>query len=159
MKKESEAHEASSLLFHRDEVPNVMVMDGAKAQIEGQFRSKLRDAGCHIKQTEPHTQSYNMGEGGVCELKIWVERQILLSGCPKKFVDDCIIREALLITKARQAHKYPIPPWEMIHLPMGDNALYVPPYTVYTAVCNKSLTATYQYKISNPSNKELVNNN
>jgi hypothetical protein len=34
-----------------------------------------------------------------------------------------------------------------------------PPYTVYTAVCNKSLTSTYQCKISNPSNKVLVNNN
>jgi hypothetical protein len=44
------------------------------------------------------------------------------------------------------------------HLPVGDNALCAPPYEVYTAVCNKSLTATYQYKISNPSNKVLVNN-
>jgi hypothetical protein len=33
MKKESEAHEALSLLFHRDGVPNVMVMDGAKSQV------------------------------------------------------------------------------------------------------------------------------
>jgi hypothetical protein len=49
MNKESEAHEALSLLFHRDGLPNVMVMDGAKAQVEGQFRKKLRDAGCHIK--------------------------------------------------------------------------------------------------------------
>jgi hypothetical protein len=46
MKKESEAHEALSLLFHRDGVTNVMVMDGAKAQTEGQFRRKLCDAGC-----------------------------------------------------------------------------------------------------------------
>jgi hypothetical protein len=44
MKKESEAHEALSLLFHRDGVPKVMVMDVAKAQVEGEFRSKLRDA-------------------------------------------------------------------------------------------------------------------
>jgi hypothetical protein len=35
MKKEKEAHEDLSLLFHRDEVPNGMVMDGAKAQVEG----------------------------------------------------------------------------------------------------------------------------
>jgi hypothetical protein len=33
MKKEKEAHEALSLLFHRDGVPNFMVMDGAKAQV------------------------------------------------------------------------------------------------------------------------------
>jgi hypothetical protein len=33
MKKESEAHEALSLLFHSDGVLHVMVMDGAKAQV------------------------------------------------------------------------------------------------------------------------------
>jgi hypothetical protein len=55
MKIESEAHEAPYLLFHRDGVPNVMVMDGAKAQVEGEFRRKVCDAGCHIKQIEPHT--------------------------------------------------------------------------------------------------------
>jgi hypothetical protein len=79
MKKEKEAHEALSLLFHRDGVPNVMVMDGAKAQV--------------IKQTEPHTQSSNMGEGAVRELKKGVGRQMLRSGCPKRLWDDCIIRE------------------------------------------------------------------
>jgi hypothetical protein len=51
LKEEKEEHEALSLLFHRDGVPNVMVMDGDKAQVEGEFRRKLRDAGCHIKQT------------------------------------------------------------------------------------------------------------
>jgi hypothetical protein len=35
LKKEKEAHEALYFLFHRDGVPNVMVMDGAKAQVEG----------------------------------------------------------------------------------------------------------------------------
>jgi hypothetical protein len=63
MKKESEAHEALSLLFHRYVVLNVMVVDGAKAQVEGQFRRKLCDVGCHIKQTETHTPSSNMGVG------------------------------------------------------------------------------------------------
>jgi hypothetical protein len=94
LKKEKEAHEALSLLFHRDGVPNVMVMDGAKSQVEGEFRRKLCDAGFHIKQTEPHTQSSNMGEGAVRELKKGIGRKKLLSGCPKRFWDDCIIREA-----------------------------------------------------------------
>jgi hypothetical protein len=71
-----------------------MVLDGAKAQTEGEFRRKLRDAGCHINQTEPHTQSSNMGEGGVRELKRGVGRQMLRSGCPKRLWYDFIIREA-----------------------------------------------------------------
>jgi hypothetical protein len=49
MKKEIEAYEALSLLFHIYGVPNVMVMDGANAQVQVNFRWKLRDAGCHIK--------------------------------------------------------------------------------------------------------------
>jgi hypothetical protein len=53
----------------------------------------LRDAGCNIKQTEPHTQSSNIGEGGVRELKKGVGRQMLRSGCLKLFWDDRIIRE------------------------------------------------------------------
>jgi hypothetical protein len=71
-----------------------MVMDGAKAQVEGGFRRKLRDAGCSIKQTEPHTQSSNMGEGAVRELKKGIGRQMLRSGYPTCLWDDCIIREA-----------------------------------------------------------------
>jgi hypothetical protein len=94
MKTESEAHEAVSLLLHRDAVPNLMVMDGAKAQTEGKYRRKLCDAGCHIKQTEPHIQTSNMGEGRVRELKRRVGRQMLRSGCPKRLWDDCKIREA-----------------------------------------------------------------
>jgi hypothetical protein len=51
IQKEIEAREALSLLFHRDRVPDVMVMDGSKEKTEGQFRRKLCDAGFHIKQT------------------------------------------------------------------------------------------------------------
>jgi hypothetical protein len=94
LNKEKEAHEALSLLFHRDGVPTGMVMDGAKSQVEGEFRRKLCDAGCHINQTEPHTQSSNMGEGAVCAFKKGVGRHMLRSGFPKRFWDDCIIREA-----------------------------------------------------------------
>jgi hypothetical protein len=38
LKKEKEAHESLTLIFHRNGVPNVMVMDGSKAQVEGHFR-------------------------------------------------------------------------------------------------------------------------
>jgi hypothetical protein len=72
MAKEKDAHEALSLLFHRDDrdgVPNVMVMDGTKAQIQGVFRRKLCEDGCHIKQTDPHTPKSNASEGSIRELK------------------------------------------------------------------------------------------
>jgi hypothetical protein len=69
MAKEKDDHEAPSLLFHRDDVPNIMVMDGAKAYIQGGFRWKLREAGCHIKQTETHKPTSNAAEGSIRELK------------------------------------------------------------------------------------------
>jgi hypothetical protein len=47
MKLESEACEVISMLFHRYGVPNVMVMDGVKAQTEVEFRRKLSDAESH----------------------------------------------------------------------------------------------------------------
>jgi hypothetical protein len=94
MSKEKDAHEALSLLFHRDGVPNVMVMDGAKAQIQGDFRRKLREAGCHIKQTEPHTPKSNAEEGSIREPKRGVGREMVRSGSPKRLWDDCLVREA-----------------------------------------------------------------
>jgi hypothetical protein len=94
MNLESKAHDALSFLFHRNGVPNVMVVDGSKSQVEGEFRSKLYDAGCHIKQTDPHTHSSNMGEGGVREFKRGVGRQMISSACLKQLWDECIIREA-----------------------------------------------------------------
>jgi hypothetical protein len=39
-----------------------------------------------------------MGEGGVRELKIGVGQQMLRSVCPKRCWDDCIIREAYVIS-------------------------------------------------------------
>jgi hypothetical protein len=94
MAKEKDAHEALSLLFHRDGVPNIMVMDGAKAQIQGDFWRKLREAGCHIKQTEPHTPKSNAAEGSTRELKRGVGREMVRSGAPKRLWDDCLVREA-----------------------------------------------------------------
>jgi hypothetical protein len=63
--KKKDAHEALSLLFHRDGVPNVMVMDGAKAQIKGDFRRKLCESGCHIKHMYPRMPKSNVAEGSI----------------------------------------------------------------------------------------------
>jgi hypothetical protein len=79
-----EAYEALSFLFHIYGVPNAMVMDGSKAQVQGDFRRKLRDNGCHIEHTEPYNVKSNLGEGGVRKLKQGVGREILRSGCPKR---------------------------------------------------------------------------
>jgi hypothetical protein len=94
MAKEKDAHDAISLLFHWDGVPNVMVMDGYNAHIQGDFRRKLREAGCHIKQTEPHTPKSNAAEGSIRELKRGVGREMVRYGAPKRLWYDCLAIEA-----------------------------------------------------------------
>jgi hypothetical protein len=94
MAKEKDAHEALSMLFHRDGVPNIMVMDGAKAQIQGGLRWKLRESVCHIKHTEPHTPKSNAAEGSIRELKRGVGHEMVRSGAPKHLWNDYLVREA-----------------------------------------------------------------
>ena len=53
MKVRSEAHEALSLLFQRDRVPPAIICDNAKEMILGEVNRKLKEALCHLRQTEP----------------------------------------------------------------------------------------------------------
>jgi hypothetical protein len=59
-------------------------------------------------------------------------------------------------TSGKAGAQIPQLPWETIHPPGGDYAECVYPHKVYTAECDKSLTATYQCKTPIPSNKLLV---
>ena len=59
MKTKGKAHEALSLMFQREGIPLSMVMDGLKEQMMGQFRRKLVDAHCQLKQTELYSPWQN----------------------------------------------------------------------------------------------------
>ena len=102
MKKKSEAHETLSLLFSRDGVPNVMIMDGAREQVMGEFRKKCRQASLHVRQTEPHTPFSNAAESAIRELKKGVARQMVRAKAPKVLWDHCVEREALI--RSNTAH-------------------------------------------------------
>jgi type II secretory pathway component HofQ len=69
MQTKSQAHETLSMLHQQVGVPNVMIMDGSKEQTLGQFRHKCRQAGSHVKQTEPYSPWQNAAEGAIRELK------------------------------------------------------------------------------------------
>ena len=94
MGKKSEAHEGLSLLFQREGVPNTMIMDNAREQTMGLFRRKCREAGVHVKQTEPHSPWSNAAEAAIRELKKGVGRQMVRSAAPKRLWDNCLAREA-----------------------------------------------------------------
>ena len=43
--------------------------DGAREQVMGEFRHEVRQADCHVKQTEPYSTWQNAAEGTIRELK------------------------------------------------------------------------------------------
>jgi hypothetical protein len=83
MEKKSQAHEALALLFTRDVVPPIIICDGAKKQILGEFCRKAHQADCHVRQTEPYMPQSNFAETAIKELKNGVGRKMFSSQVPK----------------------------------------------------------------------------
>ena len=55
MNKKSEAHEALSLLFQWEGVPNTTIMHGALEQLKEKFCKKCQEVNSHVKQLKPYT--------------------------------------------------------------------------------------------------------
>ena len=83
MKQKGEAHKTLSLLFHCDGVPLSMIADNSKEQILGEFKRKLNEANCHLRQTEPYSPWMQAAEGCTQELKRGVSRMMVRIGSPK----------------------------------------------------------------------------
>eukprot|EP00957_Ditylum_brightwellii_P109715 8368732-Ditylum_brightwellii.AAC.1 len=75
-------------------------------QIGGEFHRKVQEAGCYLKSTEPHTPWINYADNTIREIKKASTRKMQSEGYPKRFLDDCIELEAMIISHA--AH----PLWE-----------------------------------------------
>ena len=103
-KNKGEAHEALSLLFQRDGVPPACIVDGAKEQVLGEFRRKLKEASCllKLKQTEPYSPWQNASEGANRELKRGSGRKMMKQRSPKKLWDDCLDLESYI--RSNTAH-------------------------------------------------------
>ena len=96
MQRKSEAHEALSLLFSCHGVPHTMIMDGSKEQILGEFKKKLRQADCRLKQIEPRSPWMNDAERAIKELKLGSGRKMMKSKAPKCLWDHCLELEATI---------------------------------------------------------------
>ena len=112
MTKKSDAPFALDRLFRHEGVPPKMIMDGSKEQNLGDFTRKLRDAGCHRKQIEPHSPWMNLCEGEIRELKRGSTRKMLKRNEPKKIWDHCLdlesrIRSAITLPCFDLDHKTP----------------------------------------------------
>jgi hypothetical protein len=96
MNKKSEAHEALLVLHQREGVPNIMVRDSSKEQLLGMFCHKCRQAGSHVKQTEPYTPWSNAMEGAIHEVNQGDGWEMVCSCAQKGLWDVCLEREALV---------------------------------------------------------------
>ena len=96
MQRKGDAHQTLSLLFQRDGVPPTMIVDNSKEQTQGDFRRKLREADCHLKQTEPYSPWMQACEGCIRELKRGSSRQMIRTGSPKCLWDHCIELQAYI---------------------------------------------------------------
>ena len=102
MQSKSDAHETLSLLFSRHGVPIILIIDGAKEQVQGKFKRKARQADCRLKRTEPYSPWANAAEGAIRELKKSFGRKMLRSKAPRKLWDHCLMLEATI--RAHTAH-------------------------------------------------------
>jgi len=103
MRTKSQAHEALSLLYKRDGVPNIMVMDGAREQVHGDFRRKNREVDTHVKQTEPHLPWMHAAEGAIRELKKCHGRDMVREQSSKVLWDHCLERQGFVRSSISQS--------------------------------------------------------
>jgi hypothetical protein len=73
-----------------------MVLDGSNEQTKGDFRCKLREADCHLRQTEAYFLWMQAAEGSIRELKRGVSWKMIRTGLPKVLWDHCIELETLI---------------------------------------------------------------
>ena len=96
MRQESEAHEALSTVFRRDGVPPKIVVDNSKTQTLSKFKSKCREADCHLVTTEPYSPWMMAAEGAIKQMKLVSSRQMMSEGSPKRLWNHCIELEGLV---------------------------------------------------------------
>ena len=104
MEKKSDVHEGISLMFARDGVPNVLIMDNSKEQTLGTFRKKAREGNFWIKQTEPYTPWSNSAKSAIRELKKGSAQKMLKTHSPKRLWDNCIELEAYIRSHTANVH-------------------------------------------------------
>jgi uroporphyrinogen-III synthase len=90
LRKEADDREVLSLLAQRDGMPEVLVMDGPKAQTQGEFRKKCHEFDIHVKQLEAYDSKSNAAECGVRELKRGTGLKQLRANIPKVLWDPCV---------------------------------------------------------------------
>ena len=90
MDKNRDSNEALALFFQWYGVPPKMIVEGSKDQNLGDFKHKVAEDGCHLRQTEPESLWQMTLEGRICELKKGIGRKMTKMKSPKVLWYDCL---------------------------------------------------------------------
>ena len=99
MAKKMDSHATLHLLFQRDGVTPKNIVVGSKEQTLGDFKRKVVEAGCYLRQTEPESPWKVATEGIICERKRGSGRKITKIKSPKVLWDNCLELEAYIRSK------------------------------------------------------------
>jgi hypothetical protein len=91
-----DAHEALSLVFKRDGVPQKLVCNGAKETKNSTFHKKCKEAGCGFAVTEPYSPWQNTCEREIREVKKGVARTLVRTEAPIRTWDWCMEWESAI---------------------------------------------------------------
>jgi len=91
---ERNIHTAYKRLFKEVGVPMKLIVDQAKAQVQGEAKKVCDEAGCQIVELEKYTPASNRAERTIQELKMETRRDVRLSGSPLVFWCYCMERRA-----------------------------------------------------------------
>ena len=94
MKTKGKVYHSLSLLFLHEGIPKMLIMDGARGQVMGEFSRNARQADCQVKQMEPYSPWQNAAEAMIKELEKGTGRKMIRTGSPKVLWDDCLELEA-----------------------------------------------------------------
>ena len=104
MRSKSDAHKGMTQMFQDVGVPHTIVVDNAKEQILGDFKSKASAHGARIKSTEPYSPWQQAAEGVIKEIKRSSLRKQVKMKSPYALWDHSIELEALI--RSHTAHGY-----------------------------------------------------
>ena len=102
MSFERDIHSTYKRLFKDVRVPRKLIVDGAKAQVEGEARKICNEVGCEIVELEKYTPASNRAEHTIQELKMETRRDMMRGNSPLVFWCYCMERRSDFIACCAQ---------------------------------------------------------
>lgn len=94
LRTRSDMHHALRLFFKKVGVPDAIICDQGKEQIEGRSQQLMRDSGTMIRRIEPNTPWANRAERYIGMFKQGIRNTLQATNCPMRLWDYCAEHQA-----------------------------------------------------------------